>query len=80
VTLAASIGTTPGGVRNRVSGVDGTLSPQQIQQLTDLTAQDLKRRSGAYLAADRGPAAATSRYRTCDVIRALISIPPEQDE
>jgi hypothetical protein len=76
--LAASIGSTPGAVRNRLSGVDGTLSPQQIQQLTDLTAQELERRSGANLATHPEPAAATPLYRTIDVIGALISTPPEE--
>jgi hypothetical protein len=74
-SLAACLGVTRESIRNRANGPDGVLTPQQIEQLTDLTPRELDRLSG------REPARAcdmvSTTYPTTDVIRVLLATPPE---
>jgi hypothetical protein len=67
-------------VRNRASGLDGTITPELIKQLTDLTPAQLDRLSRGELTrhadqADRAHHADPVEYLTTDVVRALLNTP-----
>lgn len=65
-------------MRNRASGLDGTITAELVKELTDLTPAQLNRLSRGELTrhaeqADRPARPAT--YRTLDVVRALLHTP-----
>lgn len=73
--LADCLGTSRQSVRNRASGLDGTLSAELIQRLTDLSPAQLDRLSGGELT--RHTQRADQRaHATTDVVRALLGTPP----
>jgi hypothetical protein len=75
--LAECLGSSRESVRNRAQ-IDGDfLTPDLIEQLTDLTPAELDRCSGGELTKLASPTVKEGRdtYRTTDVIRALLSTP-----
>lgn len=75
--LADCLGSNTSAVRNRAHGPDGTMGPELIRRLTDLTTAELDRLSHGELNRDRPTG--TGAYRTADVVRALVSIARQDD-
>ena len=74
--LAECLGTSAQSVRNRVSDPDAMMGRELISQLTDLTPEELDVLSHGELT--RNQPSAVTAYRTIDVVRALVSIPPDK--
>jgi hypothetical protein len=76
--LAECLGSNTNSLRNRAHGPDGTMSPELIRRLTDLTPDELDRASDGALNRDRA-IGTDGAFRTADVVRALLSIARQDD-
>jgi hypothetical protein len=75
--LAECLEISPDSVRSRASGLDGTMTDELIERLTDLAPERLQQLSGGQLVhASKGGDPAIG-HRTTDVLRALMAIPAE---
>jgi hypothetical protein len=78
--LAQCLGTSGESLRKRASGPDGTIPAELIQQLTDLTPNQLDTLSNGDLTRDNDPADVTAVYPTTVFIRALLNTPRPDPE
>jgi hypothetical protein len=70
--LAECLGTSRQAVRNRASSLDGAITPELLQQLTDLTPTQLDSLSGGELTRS-GRLTNQGTHSTTDVIRAVLA-------
>ena len=73
--LAQCLGTSRESLRKRANGPDGSITAELIQQLTDLTPDQLNDLSDGDLTRDHDPAEAAGVYPTTIFIRALLNTP-----